>query len=108
MSRGKITLEEWLSLIGAQLAITGAMYSPTNSFINVSIEEYSGKYRVLKLVAGGADFGRSGGSDAEVPNIYEAVIDLLARYAGKEVTFGDDHVFVVPAALDTSGLAAQL
>lgn len=103
----KVTLSQWLEMIDAHVEVRGNLYHPTNAYINVHIKRNQLPTRELRLVDGGANFGRSNGDADKVPTIYEAVNGLLSEFIGNRVTFGGDHVLVVPE-LDTTGLAEQL
>lgn len=103
-----ITLTQWLEIIDANLSITGSLYSPTNTFINVSIKQNGGGYATLTIVDKGSSlYGRSNGDMDTPPTLYEAVENLLSQIAGKRVTFEGNGEFVVPE-INTTGLAEKL
>lgn len=102
----KPTLQQWLQMIDAYVGVSGDLYHPANTYINVHIRQNAAPHRELKLMDGDTTFGRSSGDSEKVPNIYEAVTNLLSELTGNRVTFGEG-VLVVPE-LDTTGLADAL
>jgi len=103
MNVKQMELSTWLKTIGAHIVVSGAIHSPSNTFINVSIKQNASPHDtlVLEKSRGSSLYGRSDGTMERNPKLHDAIIHLLDKIEGKEICFGHDSlVFTVPENLE--------
>ncbi len=87
-----VTLKQWLQIVDAEIVITGSVYSPSNTFINVSIKQNESPYNWLRLKDSTSDslYGRAEGTIDTPPELNNAIQDLMNQITGQRVCFERD------------------
>lgn len=97
-----IAFSQWLEIIDAHLSISVAFYSPTNTYINVSVKQNNSPYNSLVSEDPNCpvSFGRSDGDMETPPVLADAIENLKERFTGKRVCFErGDSTYIVPEFL---------
>lgn len=97
-------LADWLRMLGCHLVVNGAVYSPTNTFLNVSIKQNDSPYCLMQLTDhfGSSLFGRSEGDQDNFPVLADAISNLMDQIVGKRVMFeANGPTFPVPELFES-------